>query len=227
MFPTKKSALVQALSLALHPKGGYYQEIHHHGRGTEGAGGQAYEEVNPQNKPNDVVTSVYWIPDTQSPILSLSVADYDRILFYQAGRPFECSLYDPAVDRMEHCVLGPDVCNGQILQLAVKSGVWKCGRMATNDTMGEQVEFTVIGEATRTGVDNDRFCWVTIDTLEKQCSIPLQKYFKTYIREKNQSSSDEDEEFLELGNDTEGDAIPTAFSPSQNRRLFQLNYEPI
>ncbi|KAI2507184.1 hypothetical protein MHU86_7250 [Fragilaria crotonensis] len=199
MFPTKKSALVQALSLALHPKGGYYQEIHHHGRGTEGAGGQAYEEVNPQNKPNDVVMSVYWIPDTQSPILSLSVADYDRILF---------------IKRV-------------ILQLAVKSGVWKCGRMATNDTMGEQVEFTVIGEATRTGVDNDRFCWVTIDTLEKQCSIPLQKYFKTYIREKNQSSSDEDEEFLELGNDTEGDAIPTAFSPSQNRRLFQLNYEPI
>ena len=227
MFPTKKSDLVQALSLALHPKGGYYQETHHHGRDSEGAGGQPYEEVNQHIEPNDFMTSVYWIPDAQSPTLNLSVTKYDRILFYQAGRPFECSLYDPTVDRMEHCVLGPDVCNGQKLQLAVKSGVWKCGRMATNDTMVEQMDFTVIGEATRIGKENDVSCWVTTDTLEKQCSIPLQKYFKPYIREKNVSSSDEDEEFLELRNETEGDATPMAFSPSQNRRLFQLNYEPI
>ena len=224
MFPTKKPDLVQALSLTLHSEEGYYQESHHRGRGADSSGGKASKEANNENSRSDV-TSIYWIPDPQSPTISLSVAESDCILFYQGGRPFECSLYDPAVDKIERCVLGSDVCNGQILQLLVKGGVWKCGHMIMSD-MGEQVEFTVIGEAVGTDIDADCFRWVTMDTLEKQCSIPIQKALKPFIRDGNLSSSDEDVEFLELGNQTDGDTdtIPLTLSPSQNRRLFQLNY---
>lgn len=227
MLPTKKSDLVQALGLALHPEGGYYQESHHRGRGSgDFSGGKPINDSNEETNRRDVM-SFYWIPDLQLPTLSLSVTESDRILFYQGGRPFECSLYDPGVDKIERCVLGPDVCNGQVLQLLVKGGVWKCGHVVTSDIVGEQVEFTLIGEATGTGMDADCFRWVTMDTVEKECSIPIQKYLKSYIRESSLSFSDEDEEFLELRNQTEGDVIPMTVSPSQNRRLFQLNYEPI
>jgi hypothetical protein len=136
-------------------------------------------------------------------------------------------LYDPCAQRLEQFVMGPDICNGQVIQLHVRGGMWKCGTMMS-DKMGEPYEFTVIGQATGDDVVPDNFCWITKDMLEKECPLPIQKSFKAYVGGKYQSPPEkENHEIDEISNQGDVDEDELAFSPSQNRRLFQLNYEPL
>jgi predicted cupin superfamily sugar epimerase len=175
----------------------------------------------------NALTSIYWVPTLQSPKLRLAINISDHVHFYQGGQPFEYIVYDPATEKLEHSILGPDVCNGHKLQVPVRGGLWKCGHMIV-DTGRVNYEFSMIGEAVGPGFDVEDFTWVTIDMLEKECPIHIQKTLMAYVNEKNLSCPVEknksfDSYYDELERDVDG--IP--LSPSQNRRMFQLNYEPL
>lgn len=231
MFPTKRDDLIHAIGLVMHPEGGYYVEMHR----SESCSGTHIPspnvlDTNVDTKaagPKATISSIYWIPDLHSPKLHLVTTKSDHVLYFQGGRPCKYWIYDPCEERLEQHVMGPDICNGQILQLHVRGGLWKCGMMVS-DKMGEPYEFTVIGQATLDGECADTFCWITKDMVEKECPLPIQKSFKAYIGGEYRSLADnESQEIGEISNQGEVDEDDLAFSPSQNRRLFQLIYEPI
>jgi predicted cupin superfamily sugar epimerase len=232
MLPTKRSELIHGLGLVPHPEGGYFLETHRSGSTPMSSRGLTDKNVDKKalvqtwsGEPRNALTSIYWIPTLQSPKLRLVVYESDHVLYYQGGQPFEFWLFDPSTDKLDHCVLGPDICNGQILQLPVRSGVWKCGHMLTNKA-DQPYEFTMIGEAVGPGFDVKDFSWITIDMLERMCPIHIQKLFEAFVNEKSLSSAKEKIQDFDKYYDEAEDKKDLSLSPSQNRRLFQLNYEP-
>ena len=221
MLPTKLDELIHAIGLVMHTEGGFYLDMHR----SESSSGTHVPLVA---GPTSTINSIYWIPDMRSPKLHLVTTKSDHVLYFQGGQPFKYWIYDPCAERLEQYVMGPDVCNGQILQLHVRGGMWKCGMMMGNNMGGEPHEFTVIGQATADGKSAHDFCWITHDMLEKECPIPIQKSLEAYVGGKYHSPADTDSQAIgEISNPGEVDDDDLAFSPSQNRRFFQLNYEPL
>jgi predicted cupin superfamily sugar epimerase len=234
MLPTKRSEVVHVLGLVPHPEGGYFHETHRSGSVHMSSRGVTDTHVEEKDlvktssgASRNALTSIYWVPTIEFPKLRLGVNQSDHVNYYQGGRPFEYFLYDPAeCGKLQHFVLGPDICNGQKLQLAVKGGVWKCGHMLTINaaTTDEGVyEFSMIGDAAGPGFDMEDFSFVTADMLERECPLHIQRVLTAYVNEKNLSLEDKNQDFDEYY----GEAEDSSFSPSQNRRLFQLTHEPL
>ena len=86
-------------------------------------------QKNDQDGRRNALTSIYWMPTGDSPVLSITVNLSDHVHYYHGGVPFEYILFDPMSGELSRVVLGGDVMDGQVFQLPVKGGTWKCGRM--------------------------------------------------------------------------------------------------
>ena len=118
------------------------------------------------------LTSIYWVPTLKSPRLLLAYNFSDHVHYYQGGRPFRYTLFDPATKAYRQEILGPDIKSGHKLQVCVRGGVWKCGAVELDDgDHGDgptsRFEYSLIGEAVAPGFDFHDFSWVTTKLLNE------------------------------------------------------------
>lgn len=190
-LPTKISDLVCALKLIPHPEGGFFTETFRSGSTPMSTQGQTdFNCTDPHknlvivpggnrgpNRPDaderrNALTSIFWVPTVKSPRLLLAINESDHVHYYQGGRPFRYSLFDPMTGEFEVVVLGPDLQKGQKLQVSVKGGIWKCGSILDEkDCSSEylEYEYTLIGEAVGPGFDFHDFSWITEKHVREKC----------------------------------------------------------
>eukprot|EP00793_Prasinoderma_coloniale_P002816 PRCOL_00002298-RA len=184
--------LVDALGLVPHPEGGFFLETWRTGCTPMTTMGQSdpaadgtVSTARGQRRPDgdgrrNALTSIYWMPTRASPRLPLGVNLSDHVHYYHCGAPFEYTLYDPATGEMHVEVLGPDVLAGHRLQVCVKGGTWKCGRLLCGDAPvgaagggGDPRDHCLLGEAVAPGFDFHDFAWVTrqeVDVLKDEAA---------------------------------------------------------
>ena len=161
------------------------------------ANGRAQNRAD-NNEKRNAMTSIYWVPTIKSPRLFLAYNCSDHVHYYQGGLPFKYSLFDPASGEFTQVTLGPELHQGQKLQVVVKGGIWKCGIMVvdhekeSNDAVADY-EYTVIGEAVAPGFDFHDFNWVTEELLRKTCTNDVQvKHFLNFINGESTEIQDHD-----------------------------------
>lgn len=131
-------AIVKALNLEPHVEGGYY-------RRTFQADQQPLVETS--NGPRYLMTSIYYLLTTESPIGQFHLNKSDIVHYYQLGDAIEYSLIYPD-GALATGVMGSNVIAGELLQLHVPGGVWKASRLI-NGSAG----FGLISEAVSPGFD--------------------------------------------------------------------------
>ncbi len=171
------------------------------------------------NRPNDDgrrhgLTSIFWVPTLQSPKLLLAVNDSDHVHYYQGGLAMEYFLYEPSLitltgdqgdssvpsSSLTRVVLGPNLYEGQQLQVAVAGGTWKCGRILQQDkssveeeqNLENEVEYSIIGEAVGPGFDFHDFNWITLEQIEEQqehLDEDSREFLKEFCHPMNQNST--------------------------------------
>lgn len=114
------------------------------------------------------LTSIYWVPNATSPVLNVVHNTSDHVHYYQGGVPFEYTIYDPTTKQIQVQVLGPDLANGQSLQVPVAGGLWKCGRLLPDSLPGVDADYCIIAEAVGPGFDFHDFNFVNAKDLEEQ-----------------------------------------------------------
>eukprot|EP00587_Corethron_hystrix_P013309 CAMPEP_0113296978 /NCGR_PEP_ID=MMETSP0010_2-20120614/34_1 /TAXON_ID=216773 ORGANISM="Corethron hystrix, Strain 308" /NCGR_SAMPLE_ID=MMETSP0010_2 /ASSEMBLY_ACC=CAM_ASM_000155 /LENGTH=192 /DNA_ID=CAMNT_0000149795 /DNA_START=208 /DNA_END=786 /DNA_ORIENTATION=- /assembly_acc=CAM_ASM_000155 len=129
------------------------------------ASGRAANRPDRDERRN-ALTSIIWIPTLKSPKLILASNRSDHVHYYQGGHPFRYNLFDPSTGEFSTVVLGPELQKGQKIQVPVKGGVWKCGRM---ENLGVEVDYSLIGEAVAPGFDFHDFTFVTPEMIQATC----------------------------------------------------------
>jgi uncharacterized protein len=125
------------------------------------------------------LTSIFWVPTVDSPKLFMSQNRSDHVHYYQGGAPFEYIVFRPSKEnddeggRWTRTILGPDLQRGQVLQLPVEGGCYKCGRLLSSSSSsldqqeGDDIDdndyppYSIIAEAVAPGFDVHDFHWVT------------------------------------------------------------------
>ena len=210
-LPPKISDLVTALKLIPHPEGGFFTETFRSGStpmSTQGQTGLDCTEPEKNlvvvpggnrgaNRPDgderrNALTSIYWVPTIGSPMLLLAINESDHVHYYQGGKPFQYLLFDPKEGKFEEVVLGPDLDKGQKMQVSVKGGIWKCGRIL-EEKDGDcsdyrNYEYTLIGEAVAPGFDFHDFSWVTEKQVMDSCANSSQ--VDTFLKYVHESATD-------------------------------------
>jgi predicted cupin superfamily sugar epimerase len=92
----------------------------------------------------------------------------DHVHYYQGGKPFRYYLLDPSTGEFSTTVLGPELYKGQKLQLPVKGGLFKCGKIEDGEEESSfDHDYTLIAEAVAPGFDFHDFTWITKDMLNE------------------------------------------------------------
>jgi len=212
--------LINKIGLIAHPEGGFFLETHRsgsdHPMSTRGDTDlnvpdkglvmtDRIGEMKDRDGRRNALTSIYWMPKGESPFLSLTINLSDIVHYYHGGVPFEYILFDPASGVLSRMVLGGDVMGGQVFQLPVKGGMWKCGRMLLPESADEESKkgmYTLIGEAVAPGFDFHDFTWVTAEMIHKTAP----QYWKVlksflHITERTESSKFKDSEWTNYYDD--------------------------
>ena len=134
----KSEALVTALNLEPHVEGGYY-------RRTFQADQQPLVET--VGGPRYLMSSIYYLLTTDSPIGQFHLNRSDIMHYYHLGDAIEYSLISPD-GTLKTVVMGSDVIAGETLQLHVPGGIWKASRL-----MKGSAGFGLISEAVSPGFD--------------------------------------------------------------------------
>mmetsp|Transcript_2509 Transcript_2509/g.5834 ORF Transcript_2509/g.5834 Transcript_2509/m.5834 type:complete len:234 (+) Transcript_2509:264-965(+) len=183
-LPSKVKDIIPALNLIPHPEGGFFVETWRSGSepmSTQGQTGLDAQdsEVNlvvaagrAENRPDNderrnALTSIFWCPTIKSPKLHMTRNCSDHVHYYQGGKPFRYYLLDPSSGEFTTYVLGPELHKGQKLQVPVKGGSWKCGKIDDSDEESSvDYDYSLIGEAVAPGFDFHDFTWVTKTMLD-------------------------------------------------------------
>ena len=140
-----KAELIQMLQLTPHPKeGGYFIRTH-----------EADLAVNTDVGSRKVFTTIFYMLTDDSSCGSMHKNKSDIVHFYQMGAAIRYWVISPQGQLSEYW-LGPDIANGQQLQLVVKGGDWKISQLVDG-------EYCLIGEAVAPGFE---YCDNEIATLE-------------------------------------------------------------
>jgi predicted cupin superfamily sugar epimerase len=111
--------LIQNLELQPHIEGGYFKETY---RPVDGS------KVNTQQGQRHILTCIYYLLTADKPVGHFHRNLSPIVHFYHMGEPIDYFLIYPD-GRLEHQILGPNVCEGQNLQIVVEAGVWKASRL--------------------------------------------------------------------------------------------------
>eukprot|EP00525_Craspedostauros_australis_P001931 CAMPEP_0198120360 /NCGR_PEP_ID=MMETSP1442-20131203/28782_1 /TAXON_ID= /ORGANISM="Craspedostauros australis, Strain CCMP3328" /LENGTH=219 /DNA_ID=CAMNT_0043779003 /DNA_START=53 /DNA_END=712 /DNA_ORIENTATION=- len=217
LLPTKTKDAVDALGLIPHPEGGFFLETFRSGSVPMTSRGHTNFDVEVPSKDlvetdrktrpdgdtrRNALTSIYWVPTIESPMLKIVVQVSDHVRLYHGGQPFRHLLYDPSTKTIEEKVLGPDVQNGHQLQISVKGGTWVCGRLHDHAILNEY-EYCILAEVFGLGFDVCDFKWVTQEMVSS-CSNEVQEKLQEFVNtdvEVVQTSEQTREDFDKYYND--------------------------
>ncbi len=133
----EKLHIIEALSLEPHIEGGYFRRTYYSQQSFETASGQQ----------RNIVSSIFYLLTDDSPIGFFHRNQSDIVHYWQLGSALTYFLISPE-GQLTTVKLGPDLDQGEQLQLTVPSGYWK----ATQLTAGE---FGLLSEAVAPGFDYD------------------------------------------------------------------------
>lgn len=119
----KKQDVIRTLGLAPHFEGGYF---------TETFRPDAAAKIVTARGERLAMTAIYFMLDDACPPVAFHSKHSDGIQFHLKGDPVTYHLIHPD-GAYEKIVLGPDIENGQRLQLAVAGGAWKALELESGD----------------------------------------------------------------------------------------------
>ncbi|MGD8176371.1 cupin domain-containing protein [Marinimicrobium sp. ARAG 43.8] len=136
--PDSARAVIKALNLEGHVEGGFYRRTF-----------QADDRgpIMTRHGERYTMTSIFYLLTAKSPIGHFHLNRSDIVHYYHMGDPIEYTLIYPD-GSLETLVMGPDVVNGQRLQMTVKGGVWKASRVLPG-----RMGYGLISEAVSPGFD--------------------------------------------------------------------------
>ena len=117
-----KQDIQQMLGLDGHFEGGYFRQ-------TFKAGTQKVQTAQGERSS---MTAIYYMLTDDSPIDCFHTKHSAGVQCYHLGAPITYHLIHPD-GRHEALVLGPDIANGQVLQLAVAGGIWKAAELPAGE----------------------------------------------------------------------------------------------
>jgi predicted cupin superfamily sugar epimerase len=225
-LPKTVKELVELMGLIPHPEGGFFLETHRSGSVpmssmgqtdldgsaesdlvvmTDASRNKTRQDRRPDNDGRrNALTSIFWVPTTQSPMffLAINLNLSDRVHYYQGGIPFEYMLVDRNEQNkftLQRVILGPDIMNGHKLQVPVKGGTWKCGRLLLGESASDKAaaeskygcNYCIIGEAVAPGFDFYDFSWVTAGDLKQSgCSADVRDKLMPFVNIEATSSQE-------------------------------------
>jgi predicted cupin superfamily sugar epimerase len=186
-LPTKIKDLIPLLDLIPHPEGGFFRETYRSGCKPMSTMGQTgldckdpkanlvvangrFDNRPDKDERRNALTSIFWVPTAKDPVLRLAKNCSDHVHYYHGGLPFRYFLFNPTTGEFSTAVLGPELHKGHVLQLSVKGGIWKCGRIETDEESNTDYDYILIGEAVAPGFDFHDFTWITKEMIHATCS---------------------------------------------------------
>jgi len=157
--------IIERLDLRVHDEGGFYHQLHHV-NGTQ---------ESPLSLTHDGLTYsvIYYMLTAESPIGYLHMNQSDILHFFHYGWPLTYLLIDDG-GRLERKVLGPDIQNGQELQMLVTGGTWKA-------TVLEEGEYGLLSEVALPAFDRQDREFATVTRIQ-QLFPHLQSDLVPYLR---------------------------------------------
>ena len=140
--------LIQQLGLQPHQEGGYYRRTYAAAHWVPGA------------QPRRAATSIYYLLTARSPIGYWHQNQSDILHFYQAGAPLTYWVLHPNGQLHQHR-LGPDMTQGQQLQLQVPGRCWKATELVAG-------EYGLLSEVVVPGFDYADMTLATAATIQSQ-----------------------------------------------------------
>jgi predicted cupin superfamily sugar epimerase len=153
-FPSKtltKEQVIGQLNLELHFEGGYFRQTFK---------AQHRDKVTTARGDRTTMTAIYYMLTEDNNIDHFHTKHSDGIEFYHLGAPITYHMISPD-GQYEKIVVGPDILNGQQLQLAVPGGTYKAAEL-TSGTFG------LVSEAVAPGWEMEDMIEVSQDELLKQ-----------------------------------------------------------
>ncbi|CAK0774005.1 conserved hypothetical protein [Gammaproteobacteria bacterium] len=134
-IPMTKTEWIAALGLQPHIEGGYFRRTY-----------QSENRIRIDHRHNrHLLTSIFYLLTDDSPVGYFHKNTSDIIHYYHAGAPLTYWIIPPDGNLYTY-QLGPEVANGQKLQLLVEGGCWKA-------TILERGEYSLLSEAVAPGFD--------------------------------------------------------------------------
>ncbi|MEO9943938.1 cupin domain-containing protein [Paraglaciecola sp.] len=149
-----KDEVIELLNLEGHFEGGYFRQ-------TFKATHRAPVITEYGNRTS--MTAIYYMLSTDNNIDHFHTKHSDGIEFYHMGSPITYHMIHPD-GRYEKVVVGPDIKNGQQLQLAVAGGTYKAAELSLGD-----YDFGLVSEAVAPG-------WEPEDMIDVSASELLKKF---------------------------------------------------
>jgi predicted cupin superfamily sugar epimerase len=146
-----KGEVISILGLERHPlEGGYFRRTYE-SEASFGAG----------DGNRKLLSSIYYLLSSDSPIGFMHRNKSDIVHYYHLGEPASYMLISPGGEIFEK-VLGPDISNGQHLQLVVPGGYWKASELKSGD-------YSLISEAVSPGFVYSDNQLATRELLDCEC----------------------------------------------------------
>lgn len=132
-----KEEIINTLGLELHPgEGGYFRRTY-----------ESRQTISSDDKNRKLLTSIYYMLTSDSPVGYLHRNKSDVIHYYHSGSPIKYFIVSPD-GKLTQAILGSDITNGEAPQLLVKGGEWKASRLCSG-------EYGLISEAVSPGFEYD------------------------------------------------------------------------
>ena len=163
MVTMTKEEIIESLGLELHPtEGGYFRRTYESGLNING--------VDSNRK---LLTSIYYMLTSDSPIGYLHRNKSDIIHYYHIGSPIKYLVI--TIDgKVSEKILGPNITNGEVPQLVVSGGKWKASQLCSGC-------FSLISEAVSPGfeyADNEIAKLEDLIQLSPDSISDLKRYIK-------------------------------------------------
>jgi predicted cupin superfamily sugar epimerase len=148
--------LIALLKLEPHREGGYFRRTYESKMNvsiTDDAGAQSENDPNSGIK-RHIMTSIYYLLTSESPIMCMNLNRSDIIHYYHLGCPVEYLVInprDPGVISRER--LGPDILSGQKLQVLIPGGCWRCAHILMGSEGASSDGYSLTSEAVAPGFD--------------------------------------------------------------------------
>ncbi len=129
------TAIIAQLDLEPHIEGGYFRRSY-----------TAAHSINGRA----AMSSIYYLLSGDSPVGHLHRNRSDILHFWQGGKPLHYTLVSPNGE-VSHPIMGPNIAEGELLQMLVPGGYWKASELKANRLASS--DYGLISEAVCPGFD--------------------------------------------------------------------------
>lgn len=150
--------VAKALNLSGHIEGGFFRRTYQ---------ADDYAKLSTDNGERFILTSIFYMLTSQSPIGHFHLNQSDIVHYYHLGDPIRYTLIYPD-GKLEQVIMGSDVTKGELLQLTVKGGVWKASELLSGERSSANDGYGLISEAVSPGFDYADMTLGTTELLQKK-----------------------------------------------------------